>query len=145
MRTSPFQPSKSPARYTASPPRSSKPSSPKHRVNLFTPTQSTFHSAPCPNFKFYEFTNPRGVNTRSSEYGFHVPEQINYVSTQPHYTLKLMASSCSFGQLENGYVEEGRNKDLPLDCLHFAINPRFTVRFWHSSKYFFALADRQKD
>ena len=30
-------------------------------------------------------------------------------------------------------------------CLHFPINPRFTERFWHPSKYFFALADRQNN
>ena len=31
---------------------------------------------------------------------------------------------------------------MPLDCSHFPLNPRFTERFWHLSKYFFALADR---
>ena len=55
---------------------------------------------------------------------------------------KRTASSCSLGQLENEYVQEGRDKDLPLECHHFPINPRFTERFWHLSKNFFALADR---
>ena len=36
-------------------------------------------------------------------------------------------------------------KDGIKVCLHFHLNPRFTERFWHLSKYFFALADRPND
>ena len=68
-------------------------------------------------------------------------KSINYTSTPPQHTLKPTASSCSLGQLENKYVQEGRHKDLVLECLHFPINLRLTERFWHLSKYFFALAD----
>ena len=61
-------------------------------------------------------------------------ERINYTSTPPQHTLKPTASSCSLGPLENEYVQEGRDKDLPLECLHFPINSRFTERFWHLSR-----------
>ena len=71
-----------------------------------------------------------------------MPEWISYTSTPPQHTLKPTASSCSLGQLEDEYVQEGRDKDLPLECLHFPLNLRITERFWHLSKYFFALADR---
>ena len=54
---------------------------------------------------------------------------------------KPTASSCCLGQLENEYIQEGRDKDLPLDCLHFPISPHFTERFRQMSRYFFALAD----
>ena len=47
--------------------------------------------------------------------------------------------------MENEYVKEGRNKDLPIECLHFPLNPLFTERFWHLFKYFSALADRPND
>ena len=77
--------------------------------------------------------------------GVHVPERINYTSTPPQPTLKPTASSCPLGQLVNEYVHEGRDRDLPLECGHFPINPRFTERFWHLSKYFSALADRPND
>ena len=68
-----------------------------------------------------------------------------HISTPPQHTLKPTASSCSLGHLENEYVQEGWDRDLPLECLHFPINRRFTERFWHQSKYFYALADRQND
>ena len=74
-----------------------------------------------------------------------MPERISYTSTPPQHTLKPTASSCSLGQLENEYVQEGRDKDLPLESWHFLINLSFTERFWHLPKYFFALADRQND
>ena len=74
-----------------------------------------------------------------------MPDRINCTSTTLQHTLKPTAGSCSLGQLENEYVQEGRDKELPLECLHFPLNPRFTERFWHLSKYFFALADRPND
>ena len=74
-----------------------------------------------------------------------MPERINYTSTPLEHTLKPTAISNSPGQLENEYVQEGRDKDLPLECLYFPLNPRFTERIWHLSKYFFALADRPND
>ena len=74
-----------------------------------------------------------------------MPERISYTSTSPQHTLKPRSSSCSLGQLESEYVQEGRDKDLPMECLHFPIISRFTERFWHLSKYFFALADRPND
>ena len=86
---------------------------------------------------FHEFTNSLGIKTLQ---GIHVPERINYTSNPPQHTLKPTASSCSLGQLENECVREERDRDLPLECLHFPLNPRFTERFWHLSKYFSALA-----
>ena len=77
--------------------------------------------------------------------GIHVPGRINYTSTPPQHTLKPTAISCSLGQFENEYVQEGRDRDLPLECFHFPFNHRFTKRFWHLSKYFFALAYRPND
>ena len=74
-----------------------------------------------------------------------MPERINNISDPPQHTLKPTASSCSLGQLEDEHAQEGRDRDLPLECLHFPLNPRFTERFWHLSKYFFALADRRND
>ena len=74
-----------------------------------------------------------------------MPKRINSTSTPPQHTLKPTATSCSLGQLKNEYVQEGRDRDLPFDCTHFPINPRFTERFWHLSKYFFALADCPND
>ena len=74
-----------------------------------------------------------------------MPEWINYTSTQLQHTLEPIASSCSLGKLENEYVQEGWDKELPLERLHFPLSPRFTERFWHLSKYFFALADRPID
>ena len=59
--------------------------------------------------------------------------------------MKPTAGSCSLGQLENEYVQEGRDRDLPLERLHFSIKPRFNERFWHQSKYLFALADHRND
>ena len=95
-----------------------------------------------PNFGFHEFPNPLGINTIQ---GIHVPERISYTSTPPQHTLKPTASSCSLEQLENEHVQEGRDKDLSLECLHFPINLRFTELFRHLSKYFFALADLPND
>ena len=140
--SSPIHASQSPARQTASPSRGPQPSSSRGRPNPFAPTHGIPHRSQGPNFRFHEFTNPLSVNTIQ---GTHVPERINYTSTPPQHTLKPTASSCSLGQLENEYVQEGRDKDLPLECLHFPLNPRFTERFWHLSKYFFALADRPND
>ena len=74
-----------------------------------------------------------------------MPERISYTSTPPQHTLKPTASSCSLEKMENEYVQEGRDKELPLESLHFPLNPRFTERFWHLSKYVFALADRPND
>ena len=93
---------------------------------------------PGPNFCFQQLTNPLGIDT---VHGVHVPERINYTSTPPQHPLIPRASSCSLGQLENEHAQEDRDRDLPLACLHFTINHRFTERFWHQSKYFFALAD----
>ena len=67
------------------------------------------------------------------------------MSIPPQHTLKPTSSSCSLGKLENEYVQEGWDRDLSLVCLHFPINPRFTECYWHQSKYFSALADRQND
>ena len=94
------------------------------------------------NFRFHQFAYLLSINTY---HGVYVPERIKYVSTPPHHTLKSTASACSLGQLESKYLEEGRDKELPLEFLHFPISPRFTERFWHISKYFFALADCQND
>ena len=77
--------------------------------------------------------------------GIHVPERINYTSTPPQHTLKPSASSFSLEQLENKYVREGRDIDLPLGCAPFPLNPRFRERFWHLSKHFIALAGRPND
>ena len=74
-----------------------------------------------------------------------MPERISYTSTPPQHTLKPTASSCSLGELENNYFQEGRDKDLPPECLHFPLNPRFTERFRHMSEYYFAHADRPND
>ena len=120
VHSSPIQASHSPARHTASIPRWSQ----------------------GPNFRFHEFTNPLGINTIQD---IQLPERFSYTFTPPQHTLKSTASSCSLGQLENEYVQEGWNKDLPLECLHVPQNPRFTERFWHLSKYFFALADCPND
>ena len=115
-----------------------------HRLadKLTLSRQYTAYRSQGPNFRFHEFTNPLGFNTIQ---GIHMPERISYTSTPPQHTLKSTASSCSLGQLENECVQEGRGTDLPLQCLHFPINSRFTERFWHLSKYFFALADRPND
>ena len=86
--------------------------------------------------------NPLGFNT---EHGIRLPEWINRLPTPPEHTLTPNSSSRSFGQLGNEYVEEGRDKILPLECACFPINPRFTERFWHTSKLFVALADRQNN
>ena len=141
-RSSPIQASQSPAHHTASPPLGPEPSSSRGRPNFFAPIHGSPHRSQGPNFRFHEFTKPLGINTIQ---GIHVPERISYASTPPQRTLKPTASSCSLGQLENEYVQEGRDKDLPLECLHFPINSRFTERFWHLSKYFFALADHPND
>ena len=137
-----IQPGQSPARYDRSSSRGSQPSTSRGRINPFAPTQCIPHRSQGPNFCFHEFTNPLGINTLQ---GIHVPDRINYTSTPPQHTLKPTASSCSLGQLENEYVQEGRDQDLSLECAHFPPNPRFTERFWHQSKYFFAFADRSND
>ena len=142
MRSSPIQDPQSPARFTASPLTGPQTSSSKQRANPFAPKQSTFHRALGSIIKFYQFTNPLGINT---ELRVHLPKGITYVSTAPRQALKPTASWCSLGQLKNEYVEEGRDKRILLECLPFPINPRFMERFWHLSKYFFALADRQND
>ena len=74
-----------------------------------------------------------------------MPERITYTSTPPQHTLNSTASSCALGQIENEYVHEGQDRDLPLERLHFPINSRFTERIWHLSKYFIALVDRPND
>ena len=142
FRSTPIQASQSPARHTASPSQGPQPSSSRGRGIPFVPTQGIPHLSQGANFWFHKFTNPLGINTLQ---GIHVPERINYTSTPPQHTLKPTASSCSLGQLENKYVQEGRDKDLPLECLHFPLNPRITERFRHLSKYFFALGDRPND
>ena len=142
VRSSPIQASLSPARHTASPSRGPQPSSSGGRPNPFAFSHGIPHRSQGPNFRFHEFTNPLGINTIQ---GIYVPEGISYASTPPQQTLKPTASSYSLGQLENEYVQEGRDKGLPLECLHFPLNPRFMERFWHLSKYFFALADRPND
>ena len=136
------QDSHSPARHTACPPRGPQPYSSNGRVNPFAPKQGVIHKKSEPNFKFHYFTNPLGINR---DHGVYVSERSNFVASPPHYTLKPTASSCSLGQLENEYVEEGRDKELPLEYLHFLMNPRYPEGFWHLSKYFFASADRQYD
>ena len=142
VHSSPIQASQSPVHHTVSPPQGLQLSSSRGRPNPFAPTHGIPHRSQGPNFRFHEFTNPLGINTIQ---GIHVPERISYTSNPPQHTLKPTASSCSLGQLENEYVQERRDKDLPLECLLFPINSCFTERFWHLSKYFFALADRQND
>ena len=132
--SSPKQASQSPARHTASPSRGPQPSSYRGSGNPFAPTQGITYRSQGPNFRIHEFINPLGFNALQ---GIHVPERIIYTSTLLQQTLKPTASSCSLGQLENEYVQEGRDSDLPLECLHFPINHRFTERFWNQSKYFF--------
>ena len=129
----PIQASHSPTRHSASPSQCPQPSSSRGRgrCNPFVPTSGIAHRAPGPNFLFHQFTNPLGFDT---VHGVHVLERIHYISTPPHHTLKPTASSCSLGQLENENVVEGRDKNLPPECLHFPINPRFTERFWHLSQ-----------
>ena len=142
VQSSPIHASQSLARHTASPPKGPQPSSSCGKGNPFAPTKGIFHRAPGPNFRFHQFTNPLRIDTIHS---MHVPERINYTSTPPQHTLKPTSSSCSPGQVEKEYFQEGRDRALPLECLHFPINHRFTERFRHQSKYFFALADRQND
>ena len=117
-------------------------SSSRGRPNFFLPKHGIPHRSQGPNFRFYECTNPLGIITIQ---GIYVPERISYTSTPPQHTLKPTAISCFLGQLENEYVQEGRDKGLPLECLHFPINPCLTERFWHLSKYIFELADRPND
>ena len=127
IRSLPIQASQSPARHTASPSRGPQPSSSRGRPNPFAPAHGILHRSQGPNFRFHEFTNPLGINTIQ---GKQAPERISYTSTPPQHMLKPTASSCYLGQLENEYVQEGRDKE----CLHFPINSRFTERFWHLSK-----------
>ena len=140
--SSPIQASQSSPRHTASPPRGPQPSSSRGRGNPFPPTQGITHRSQGPKFRFHEFTNPLGINTLQR---IQVPERINYISIPPQNTLKSTASSCSLGQPENEYNQEGRDSGLQLECLHFLINHRFIELLWHQSKYFFALADRPID
>ena len=136
------QPGQSLARYAKSSSRGSQNSPSRGKSNPFAPTQGIPHRSQGPNFWFHEFANPLGINTLQR---ILVPERINYTSIPPQRTLKPTDSSCSLGQLENEYVQEGRDRELPLECVHFPINPRFTERSWHLSKYFFALTDRPND
>ena len=140
VRSSPIQVWKSPARHTGSPPQGLQPSVSlgRGRVIPFAHTPGITHRALGPNFRFHQTTNPLGINTVDC---IPVPERINFASKLPQHTLKPTASSPSLGKLENEYVIEGRDKDFPLECLHFPINPHFTERFWRLSKYFFALQD----
>ena len=133
VRSSPIQAPQSPARHIASLSRGPQPSYSRGRGNPFapTPSQGITHRSLGPNFRFPEFTNPLGINTVQ---GIHVPERINYTSTPPQHTLKPAASFCSLGQLENEYVQEGRDGDLPLEYLHFHVNHHFTERFRQHSK-----------
>ena len=124
VHSSSIQASQLPARHTASPSRGPQPSSSRGRGNHFAPTQGITHRSQEPNFRFHEFTNLLGINTLQR---IHVPERINYTSTPPQHTLKPTASSCSLGQLENEFVQEGRDSDLAQECLHFPINHRFTA------------------
>ena len=136
VHSSPIQGSQSPARHTASPPRGPQPSFSRGRPNPFAPLQGIPHRSQGPNVRFHEFTNPLGINTIQ---GIHVLERINYTSTPPQHTLKPTASSCSLGQLDNEYVQERRDKDLPLECLHFPINSRFTEpRIGVKKKHFYS-------
>ena len=137
-----IQASQSMARYAAGSSRGPQPSSSRGRINPFVPTQGIPRRSQGPNFRFPEFTNPLGINTLQR---INAPERINYTSTPHQHTLKPTASSCSLGQLENEYVEEGRDREIPLECAQFSINPRFTERFWHLSRFIFTLADRPKD
>ena len=138
VHSSHVQASQSPAQHRASLSRGPQPSSSRGRGNPFGPTQRIPHRSP----GIYEFTNSLGINTLQ---GIHVPEWINYTSTPPQHTLKPTTSSCSLGQFENQYVQEGRDRDLPQECLPFLLISRYTERFWHLSKYFFALAARPND
>ena len=126
VRSSPIQASQSPAHHTASSSRNPQPSSSRGRPNPSAPTHRIPHRSQGPNFQFHVFTNPLGVNTIQ---GIHVPQRINYNCTPPQHTLKPTTSSCSLGQLENEYVQEGRDKYLPLENLRFSLNPRFSERF----------------
>ena len=141
--SSPIQASQSPARHTASPPRGPQPSSSLGKSNPFAPT----HGIPHRSNK-----DPSSDSTSSQTLSALIPSRVYTCQRElaippplPQHTLKPTASSCSLGQLGNEYVREGRNRDLPLECLHFPINSRLTERFWHLSKYFFALADRPND
>ena len=142
VRSSPIQASQSPARRTASPARGPQNSSSFGRGNPFAPTQGIIHRSQGTNFRFHKITNSLGINTVQVS---HVPERINYTSTPPQHTLKPKASSCSLRQMENEYVQDERERDLPQECLLFPINHRFTERFWHKSKNFIAFADRLND
>ena len=126
VRSWPIQASQSPARHTASRPRGPQPSSSRGKKNPFTSTQGIIHWSLGPNFRFHQITNPLGID---SVHGVHVPRRINYTSTPPQNTFKPTASSCSLGQMENEYNQEGRDRDLPLECLHFPLNHRFTECF----------------
>ena len=88
VRSSPIQASQSPARHTARPSRGPQPSSSRGRPNPFEPTHGFPHRSQGPNFRFYKFTTPLGVNTIQ---GIHVPERISYTSTPPQHTLKTTA------------------------------------------------------
>ena len=110
----------------------------KARVSPSATTHGVMQWTTGPNFMFNQFTNPVIITTDHGVY-------VHNVSTPLHHTFQPAASSCSLGQLEKDCVEEGREKDLPLECLHFPIHHRFTERFWHLSKYVFALAGRQNN
>ena len=83
VRSSPIQASQSPARHIASPSRGPQPSSSRGRGNPFAPTHGITHRSQGPNFRFYEYANPLGINTVQ---GIHVLERNNYTSTPPQYT-----------------------------------------------------------
>ena len=108
VRSSPIQASQSPACHSASPSQGPQPSSSRGRGRPFAPTHGIPHRLQEPNFRFHDFTKPLEVYTLQ---GIHVPERINYTSNPPQHTLKPTASSCSLGQLENVYVQEGWDRD----------------------------------
>ena len=118
VRSSPIQDSESPARHTVSPSRGPQASSSHGRGNPFAPTQGITHRSHGPNLRFHEFTNPIGFNTLQ---GIHVPKSINYTSTPLQHTFKPTSSFCSLRQLENEYVQEGPDSDLPLEFFHFLL------------------------
>ena len=141
--SSPTQASQSPVRHTASPPRGPQPSSFREKTNPFTHTlkgSSIEHPA-----KTFAFTNLKILSASAQPTVFMSPS--GSTTHRHHHTThaQVTASSCSLGQMENEYVQEGQDRDLPLKYLHFPISHRFTERFWHQSQYFFDLADRQNN
>ena len=100
--------------------------------------QKTYHRAAWPKSMYLAIRNPLRVNT---ERGQHVLERISYITSPPDDNLLPTTVSCTIGQLERDFLEEGRECDLSFGRIHFALNPRFMELFGHTSNYFIVLAD----